>query len=51
MFATTASAFAVLFTLAATAFLWRSRAAFTAFCLLLAVDLYQFVTLAPHYTS
>ncbi|MGN9845509.1 hypothetical protein ACTMTI_46055 [Nonomuraea sp. H19] len=44
-----ASGFATFLTAAATALLWRSRVAVLVLCLLLAVDIYRFVTLLPHY--
>ncbi|MGW0199042.1 hypothetical protein [Nonomuraea sp. NPDC003201] len=46
--ATAASGSAVLLTLLAMAFVWRSTSAFVVFSLLLAVDLYRFTMLITH---
>jgi hypothetical protein len=46
--ATAASGSAILLTLTAMAFVWRSTSAFVVFSLLLAVDLYRFTNLITH---
>jgi hypothetical protein len=46
---TVASGFAVILVVAAAALLWRSRVLVLVLSLLLAVDIYRFITLLPHY--